>query len=92
MDATLELLGELSSLQQGSWLVLDGYHFDGAYQQAMRTNGNKVLVIDDNAHLPAYHADVILNQNLGSERLGYQCDADTVLALGAQDAMRRPAF
>jgi UDP-2,4-diacetamido-2,4,6-trideoxy-beta-L-altropyranose hydrolase len=74
------------------WFVLDGYHFDPVYQQAVRTAGCRLLVIDDMAHLPAYHADILLNQNLGAEKLKYNCDSDTTLLLGSRYALLRQEF
>src|SRR4029077_7500310 len=61
------------------WLVLDGYHFDPAYQEAVRRTGLRLLVIDDTAHHPKYSADLLLNQNLESERLRYRIPPDTGL-------------
>ena len=53
------------------WVVLDGYHFDAACQQAVMRAGYRLLVIDDYAHLPEYHCDVLLNQNIGADQLTY---------------------
>ena len=36
---------------QDPWLVLDGYHFDSAYQRQIKDGGHRLLVIDDMAHL-----------------------------------------
>lgn len=75
-----------------TWLVLDGYHFDPAYQQAIQSAGFRLLVIDDMAHLSAYHADIILNQNLGTEKLKYNCNPDTRLLFGPHYALLRQEF
>lgn len=74
------------------WLVIDGYHFDPEYQKAARADGVRVLVIDDTAHWPRYHADILLNQNLGAEKLQYHCDHDTRLLLGTRYVMLRAEF
>lgn len=94
LDTTLEVLGICSTHTIGNptWLILDGYHFDSGYQQAVRTAGYHLLVIDDIAHLPAYHADILLNQNLGAEKLKYNCDSDTTLLLGARYVLLRQEF
>lgn len=91
---TLLLLGQLSSLNPNAplWLILDGYYFDPAYQQAIRTAGHRLLVIDDNAHLKHYCADVLLNQNIHAERLDYCCDPDTLLLLGTRYVLLRNEF
>lgn len=81
-----------SEIGNPTWLVLDDYHFDAVYQQAVRTAGCRLLVIDDMAHLPAYHADILLNQNLGAEKLKYNCDPDTTLLLGSPYALLRQEF
>lgn len=53
------------------WVALDGYHFDAACQKAVMAAGYRLLVIDDYAHLPEYHCDILLNQNIGAEQLTY---------------------
>jgi UDP-2,4-diacetamido-2,4,6-trideoxy-beta-L-altropyranose hydrolase len=89
---------ELGSIQHcvnatnSEWVVLDGYHFDPEYQVAVKSMGVRTLVIDDYAHLPAYHCDVILNQNLGAEGFQYCRDADTALLLGPRYALLRDEF
>jgi UDP-2,4-diacetamido-2,4,6-trideoxy-beta-L-altropyranose hydrolase len=74
------------------WICLDGYHFDPSYQEEFKRRGFGVLVIDDMCHLPHYHAHVVLNQNLHSELLHYQCDSDTELLLGAPYVLLRKEF
>jgi len=81
-----------STIENKLWLVLDGYHFDFVYQQAIQSAGFSLLVIDDMAHLPAYHADIILNQNLGAEKLKYNCNPEARLLLGPRYALLRQEF
>ena len=95
LDTTLAALAQLSTptASHGTpWLVLDGYHFDTAYQQAIRAAGYRLLVIDDMAHLPQYAADVLLNQNLHATALRYHCNAEATLLLGPRYALLRPEF
>jgi UDP-2,4-diacetamido-2,4,6-trideoxy-beta-L-altropyranose hydrolase len=73
-------------------LVLDGYYFDQAYHVALRKNGFRLLVIDDTHHLPYYHADIILNQNINAEKTAYMCDPDTVVLLGLKYVLMRSEF
>jgi UDP-2,4-diacetamido-2,4,6-trideoxy-beta-L-altropyranose hydrolase len=88
LQNTVSLLGEF----QASWLVLDGYHFDPAFQKAVRTAGYRLLVIDDTAHWPEYHANILLNQNIDAEKLSYSCDSDTKSLLGTQYVLLRSEF
>lgn len=92
-DGLLELVRTVTD-RHGSppWVVLDGYHFDETYQRTVRAAGARVLVIDDYAHLPAYHADLVLNQNLGAENLRYSVQAGAVLLLGPRYALVRTEF
>lgn len=93
LDTTLQLLEELTNTHgQPPWIVLDGYHFDSTYQQMLRTAGYRVLIIDDEAHLPVYHADVLLNQNMHAEWLSYCTDPDTLLLLGNRYVLLRLEF
>ena len=93
MAATLDLLDNLlPKSETAPWVVLDGYHFDSDYQRAIRSRGGRLLVVDDMARLPHYHADLLLNQNAGAERLDYSCDPDTTLLLGANYVLLRPEF
>ena len=87
-QATLRLIRKLKP----DWLVIDGYHFDPEYQKAARAAGVRVLVVDDMAHWPKCHADILLNQNLGAEKLQYHCDRDTELLLGTQYVLMRTEF
>ena len=77
---------------QKKWLVLDGYHFTPEYQKAIRDAGIRLLVIDDMNHLPRYHADIILNQNIHAPDLKYKCNADTTLLLGTRYVLLRREF
>ena len=88
LETTLSVLDRLGH----PWLALDGYHFDGGYQTAVRKAGHRLLVIDDTHHLPAYHADIVLNQNIYAPSMVYQCDADTEILLGCQYVMLRREF
>ena len=73
-------------------VVLDGYHFDTAYQSLLRSAACRLMVIDDTAHLPRYDADIILNQGLDAQRLTYNCAPDTLFLLGTRFALLRPEF
>lgn len=73
------------------WVALDGYHFDTACQLTIMRAGYRLLVIDDYAHLPEYHCDVLLNQNIGAELLPYQGNIGRKL-LGLEYVLLRQEF
>ncbi|MFC1954514.1 UDP-2,4-diacetamido-2,4,6-trideoxy-beta-L-altropyranose hydrolase [Chloroflexota bacterium] len=75
-----------------TWVVLDGYHFDEAYQHNVKVAGHELLVIDDMAHLSHYDGDIILNHNLYAEQLSYSCPPETQLLLGTRYVPLRREF
>ena len=88
LKSTLGLARE----RRASAVVVDGYHFGPDYQQAVRGGGFFLLVMDDYAHLSAYHADVLLNQNIDALHRVYHCDADTRMLMGTSFALLREEF
>lgn len=74
------------------WLVVDGYHFDSAYQEKISGGNSRILVIDDHGLLPEYHCDILLNQNIYAKGLSYRGMAGMVRLLGPRYAMLRTEF
>ncbi|MBA3015313.1 MAG: UDP-2,4-diacetamido-2,4,6-trideoxy-beta-L-altropyranose hydrolase [Proteobacteria bacterium] len=74
------------------WVVLDGYHFDTNYHQALRAAGWPLLIIDDYGNLPAYHADIIVNPNAYADKIHYHTQDQTLILGGARFAMLRKEF
>lgn len=77
---------------EAGWVALDGYHFDPAYQQALRATGWPLLIIDDYAHLPTYHADILVNPNAYAEAMHYQTAAQTLILRGTRFVPLRKEF
>ena len=75
-----------------SRVVVDGYHFDEDYHRALKAGGLRVMIVDDYAPLMEYHADWILNQNLGAEEIAYPCAEDVELLLGTKYVLLRGEF
>ena len=72
---------------------MDGYQFNGAYQQSLQHAGLKILYVDDNAHLEHYSADLVLNQNAhAAEDLYQNRERTTRLLLGPRYALLRREF
>jgi UDP-2,4-diacetamido-2,4,6-trideoxy-beta-L-altropyranose hydrolase len=86
-----ELLGALAAAPV-HWVVLDGYHFHGEMQQALKDRGHRLLVLDDYQHLPRYCADLILNQNYGAQAFSYQTAPGAQLLLGTDYVLLREEF
>jgi UDP-2,4-diacetamido-2,4,6-trideoxy-beta-L-altropyranose hydrolase len=75
-----------------TWVVLDGYNFTSDYQKIIHAAGIHLMVIDDISHLPYYHADILLNQNIHATDLKYHYDEDTDLRLGTHYVLLRREF
>ena len=56
--------GALAQATGVSWVVIDGYQFDTAYQQSLKATGCSLLMLDDYGHATHYYADLVLNQNI----------------------------
>lgn len=88
-----EFTARVARTENAEWLVLDGYHFDSHYQQAIKACGLKLLCVDDNGALPHYYADVVLNQNLHARETMYAArEPYTRLLLGTRYALLRREF
>lgn len=86
LAATLSLAsGEHSAV------VLDGYHFEIAYQQALREAASALLVLDDEANRSAYDADLLLNPSVHVSASLYP-GFDGRLLLGLEHALLRREF
>jgi len=73
-------------------VVVDGYHFDPTFHGWVKEAEHPVMVIDDNAHLDHYRADVLLNQNIHARHLNYSCEPTTRLLLGTRYVLLRREF
>lgn len=79
--------------KQADWVVVDGYCFDYAYQQALTNSGGKVIFVDDCGNADHYSADIILNQNIHAKNEMYaDRDLATQLLLGPRYALLRREF
>lgn len=76
-----------------SWIVIDGYDFDGDYQTRIKQASFKLLFVDDFGHCDSYSADLVLNQNVYAAASTYQTISDhTSLLLGCDYALLRNEF
>lgn len=88
LDLTLSVLQS----QDDAWLVIDHYGIGAGFQTAIRRAGHPLLVIDDNAHLALYDADLLLNQNVHADELSYCLSEGALPLFGARYALLRPEF
>jgi UDP-2,4-diacetamido-2,4,6-trideoxy-beta-L-altropyranose hydrolase len=78
---------------EAEWLVLDGYYFGADYQDAIKSGGHRLLVIDDHGTAGRYSAELVLDQNLDASSEPYAARQDsTRLLLGSRFVLLREEF
>jgi UDP-2,4-diacetamido-2,4,6-trideoxy-beta-L-altropyranose hydrolase len=88
----LEEAKDLSAIASSKDLfILDGYHFDGAYQKAIIGQGLEFFCIDD-IHAYDFYAKVIINHSGGLTPLDYDAIPSTQFFLGPRFALLRKPF
>jgi UDP-2,4-diacetamido-2,4,6-trideoxy-beta-L-altropyranose hydrolase len=89
---TAEIVQLMSTLN-ASWIVIDGYGFDGPFQKSLKGHDFHVLAVDDYGHAGEYAADLVLNQNLSAKAELYaRRSPETRLLLGPSYALLRREF
>lgn len=71
-----------------NWIITDSYNINSKYLKEMKKNGFKVLSIDDTAQIH-YYSDIVLNQNIGSDKLIFSAEKYSKFLLGPKYAMLR---
>lgn len=92
LNATLnedaEKLIKYSNENNIDWITTDHYGIDASYIEEIKQNNFKVLSVDDTAKIH-YYSDVVVNQNIGSEKLRYSSEKHTKFLLGPKYAIIR---
>ena len=88
-EQTKRALGE----QTVDWLVVDHYALDARWEQALRAQAKRIMVIDDLADRP-HACDMLLDQNLGrsAQDYGGLLKGKPTTLIGPQYALLRPEF
>ena len=81
----------LDKLSGDSLVVVDGYHFNTAYQKRIKAIGSKLICIDD-LHNMEFYADLVINHAPGVAPENYNAQYYTQYALGPEYALLRPSF
>lgn len=84
----LDYLINFSKINDIDWVVTDHYDINSEYIKKIKANGFKVLSIDDISQI-YYACDLVVNQNIGSDRLEFDADDNTKLLLGPKYVMLR---
>lgn len=82
-----------NAASESDWIIVDGYHFDGSYQKALKSAGTRVLFIDDYVHCKGYTAEIVLNQNIYANSTMYRRKAPhSKILAGPRYALLRGEF
>ena len=74
-------------------VALDGYQFGADFQLGVKKAGCRLLAVDDYGHCDAYHANIVLNQNISARKELYaRSDDGAQLLLGPRFALLRREF
>ncbi|MBX0359453.1 UDP-2,4-diacetamido-2,4,6-trideoxy-beta-L-altropyranose hydrolase [Halobacillus sp. Nhm2S1] len=85
--------GALAKANGCRCLILDGYHFMSIYQEILKNQGLKIVVVDDYGYADFYWSDLILNKSLIAHTLSYSNKSDnTKLLLGPKYNILRKEF
>ena len=84
----LDYLINFSKSNDIEWVVTDHYDVDSDYIKEIKANGFKVLSIDDTSQV-YYSSELVVNQNIGSERLEFDANDTTKFLLGPKYVMLR---
>ena len=92
-DVTRSQIEHLARSQNDlPWLVIDGYHFDASYLEAMRSAPCRIMLVDDYAGWSDYDCDIVLNLGIHAPRLKYPAARNTWQLLGTSYALLRGEF
>jgi UDP-2,4-diacetamido-2,4,6-trideoxy-beta-L-altropyranose hydrolase len=79
--------------QPVDWLVVDHYALDACWEESLRRQAKRIMVIDDLADRP-HLCDLLLDQNLGRSKRDYEglLKCKTTSLIGPHYALLRPEF
>ncbi len=75
-----------------SWLVIDGYGFDGPFQEELTGAGCPALLIADHSWPVGSTVSAVLNQNIDAQAAYYDVEPGVDLLLGPEFALIRREF
>jgi UDP-2,4-diacetamido-2,4,6-trideoxy-beta-L-altropyranose hydrolase len=88
LQADLEGLIKFSNENDVDWVITDHYGINSQYIKEIKKNNLKVLSIDDTAQIH-YYSDIIVNQNIGAEKLDIKGEDYTNFLLGPKYVILR---
>ena len=78
--------------KENSWVVMDGYFFMEPLALQIKKSGYRLLMVEDYIRLNRYVADIVVNPNIGAEKLKYQSDSGTLFRQGLDYVFLRQEY
>jgi UDP-2,4-diacetamido-2,4,6-trideoxy-beta-L-altropyranose hydrolase len=88
LNKELKQLISFSNKNNVEWIITDCYDINADYLKTLKREGFRILSIDDTAHIH-YTSDIVLNQNVGAEKLTFSAEKYTRFLLGPKYVMIR---
>ena len=88
LQSDAKYLIEFCELKEIDWVVTDHYEINSNYLKKLKEKKLKILSIDDTART-YYPSDIVLNQNIGAEKLVFSTSKDTQFLLGPKYVLIR---
>lgn len=88
LQADLKKLIKISNENDIDWVITDHYGINSQYIKEIKKNNLRVLSIDDTAQIH-YYSDIIVNQNIGAEKLVFSSEKYSKFLLGTKYVILR---
>jgi len=88
LQADLEMLLKISNENDIDWVITDHYGITSQYIKELKNKNLRVLSIDDSAQIH-YYSDIIVNQNVGAEKLVFSSEKYSKFLLGTKYVILR---
>lgn len=88
MGKDCDALIKYAKKYQIDWIITDHYNIYASYLEKIKHHGFHILSIDDTAQIH-YYSDIIVNQNIGAEKLTFSVEPYTIQLLGTSYIMLR---
>jgi UDP-2,4-diacetamido-2,4,6-trideoxy-beta-L-altropyranose hydrolase len=82
------LVIDFSKKNDVNWIITDWYWLNSDYIKELKKKKFNILSVDDTANIH-YYSDIVVNQNIGSEKLKYSTEKFTKFLLGTRYIMVR---
>ena len=88
LNEDLDFVLKFSNKNNINWIITDYYDLNSSYCRKLKEKNYKILSVDDYAQIH-YYSDIVVNQNIGSEKIHFSSEIYTKFLLGPKYVMMR---